>query len=80
MAISSSDCFQKTPIFLAIVAKPIAVYIDLASLDNIDALLPDWLKESLIGRIERLLQFAGHLGLHVLRPSAKEEDGGFDDG
>jgi hypothetical protein len=74
------DGLEQPPVFLLVLAEPIEEDVDLAVLDDVDAFLPQRLQQLFLGRVERLLEAAGHAGLHLLGPAAEEEDAGLDDG
>jgi hypothetical protein len=76
VAVPHADGLEQSSVLLTVVTEAAAVDTHLATLDDVDALFADRLQESLVGRVECALQLAGHLGLHLLRPPAQEEDGG----
>lgn len=78
MAISNTNGLQQSAVFFAVVAKSIAVYVNFAPFDEINALLAHRLQKTFIGSVKSFLQFTGNVGLHLLGPSAKEENGRFD--
>lgn len=64
------DGLHESPILAPVVAISVTEYVYLSPFYNINALLTWRLQQSLIGKVECLLQLAGNACLHIFWPSA----------